>query len=258
MLKPTLPKTPYCPDLAMSDFHLFLSLEKHFGGRRIDKDEEVRIEVNDYLEKKLAESMRSKWWRVNNIKKKRDKTWFDVNTDEMKAFFALCIIMSQVKKPWVQMNWSKRALIHTPIFGETMPFRRFLGISRFLHFTNNEKVDGNDRIKKIYVGQNKTSVGDVPAFESVVMEMAQPLLGKGYTLYLNNWYSYPILYLTLLKNDTNVVGTVRKNRKNMPKKLASMALKKGEVHTLSSRSLLALRWRDKKDVYMLSTKHSNA
>ncbi|KAG8238149.1 hypothetical protein J437_LFUL017262 [Ladona fulva] len=90
------------------------------------------------------------------------------------------------------------------------------------------------------------------------MEMVQPLLEKGYTLYLDNWYTSPILYLNLMKNDTNVIGTVRKKRKNMPKKLAAMAFKKGEVHTLFSRSLLALRWRDKKDVDMLSTKHSNA
>ncbi|KAG8229536.1 hypothetical protein J437_LFUL009010 [Ladona fulva] len=48
--------------------------------------------------------------------KEIDKTWFDVNPDEMKAFFALCIIMSQVKKPWVQMNWSKSNNSHSNIW----------------------------------------------------------------------------------------------------------------------------------------------
>ncbi|KAG8239389.1 hypothetical protein J437_LFUL015663 [Ladona fulva] len=32
---------PCTPDLAMSDFNLFLSLEKHSGGRRMDTDEEM-------------------------------------------------------------------------------------------------------------------------------------------------------------------------------------------------------------------------
>lgn len=44
----------------------------------------------------------------------------------------------------------------------------------------------------------------------------------------------------------------------MPKVLSSLILKKGEVQTRSSRGLLALRWRDKKDIFMLSTKHLNA
>ncbi|XP_043501587.1 piggyBac transposable element-derived protein 4-like [Polistes fuscatus] len=96
------------------------------------------------------------------------------------------------------------------------------------------------------------------ATESVVMEVEQPILKKGYTLYMDNFYSSPHLFLTLLKNDTNAVGVVRKNRKNMPKVFSSMKLKKGKVKTLSTHGLLTLKWRDKKDVHILSTKHSSA
>lgn len=46
---------------------------------------------------------------------------------------------------------------------------------------------------------------------------------------MDNWYSSPQLFLKLLEQDTNVVGTVRKNRKHMPKELASLKLTKEEA-----------------------------
>ena len=110
---------------------------------------------------------------------------------------------------------------------------------------------------KIYAGQDKCSAREISASESIVMDLMEPFLGKGYTLFIDNWYSSPSLYLNLKKNRTNVVGTVRKFRKNMPKGLAALKLKKGEFQSRSSRGLLCLRWRDKKNVYILSTKHSN-
>lgn len=57
--------------------------------------------------------------------------------------------MAQVKKPKIQMNWSKRAIIETPIFGKTMPLMRFLQITRFLHFSNNATADNIDKLHKI-------------------------------------------------------------------------------------------------------------
>ncbi|KAL6438799.1 hypothetical protein ACFW04_003704 [Cataglyphis niger] len=111
---------------------------------------------------------------------------------------------------------------------------------------------------KIYTGQDVLRGSNESASESVVTQLAEPILGKGYTLFLDNWYSSPNLYKILQAKNTNVVGTVRKNRKNMPKVLASYKLKKGEVRTMSCKGILSLRWHDKKDVYVISTKHSRA
>lgn len=88
-------------------------------------------ETNRYAEQIIQENTKTK---------KIDAEWFPVSVDEMKAYVALSILMTQVKKSTVQMNWSKREIIHTPIYAQTMPYRRFLSITRFLHFANNESI----------------------------------------------------------------------------------------------------------------------
>lgn len=39
-----------------------------------------------------------------NKKLKLDETWFPVNCGGIKVYFALCIIMTEVKKPTIQIN----------------------------------------------------------------------------------------------------------------------------------------------------------
>lgn len=256
-------------------------------------------------------------------RRKLDDGWFPVTQNEMLAYFALCILMSQVKKPNIQMYWSTREVVETPIFGKVMPLKRFTQISRCLHFSNNVTHCNNDRLDKIrpiinywnekfnkiytlnenisideslmrykgrliykqfnpskrarfglkiyklceaktgfcskfkiYTGQDKTDITD-SASENVVMELAESVVNKGYTLCIDNWYSSPALFLSLHKQKTNVIGTVRKNRKNMPKDLPINKLKLGEHVQKTCNGLLALRWKDKRDVYMLTTKHAS-
>jgi hypothetical protein len=39
--------------------------------------------------------------------------------------------------------------LHTPFFSEVIPFKRFVLLSKFLHFTNNENLPENDHLRKI-------------------------------------------------------------------------------------------------------------
>ena len=49
--------------------------------------------------------------------------------------------MAQVKKPKIQINWSKRAIVETLIFRKTMPLKRFLQSTKFFHFVNFDTTD---------------------------------------------------------------------------------------------------------------------
>ncbi|KAK2578996.1 hypothetical protein KPH14_012658 [Odynerus spinipes] len=90
---------------------------------------------------------------------------------------------------------------------------------------------------------------------AIVETLMKPYLGKGHTLFVDNWYSSPALFNLLYNNYTNACGTVRKRRKGMPK--IHDRLRKGEASFRSSKNLLVIKWADKKDVYMLSTMHTS-
>ena len=57
--------------------------------------------------------------------------------------------MGQVKKSNIQLYWIIRAVAQTPIFRKIMPFKRFRQILRFLHFSDNETADSNDRFREV-------------------------------------------------------------------------------------------------------------
>ncbi|UYV69044.1 hypothetical protein LAZ67_6002163 [Cordylochernes scorpioides] len=67
------------------------------------------------------------------------------------------------------------------------------------------------------------------------------------------WFSSPQLFNHLLEKKTVAVGTVRHNRKELPKKAFSKKLKKGESLFCQNRQLLALKWLDTRDVLMIAT-----
>lgn len=89
----------------------------------------------------------------------------------------------------------------------------------------------------------------------VVMDLMEPFLDKGYTLTVDNYYNSPELADILLKRKTDVYGTARPGRKDMPP-FKDISLKKGGICAYQRGKCLALQWRDKKLVTFLSTIHS--
>nr|XP_054930729.1 piggyBac transposable element-derived protein 4-like [Dermacentor andersoni] len=96
-------------------------------------------------------------------------------------------------------------------------------------------------------------VKDLGFSGSVVLELLQDYLGKGHSLFVDNWYSSPALFNCLQDKKTNACGTVRTNRKGLPN--FSKKMKKGEAESYHTKALLALKWHDKRDVHVLTSMH---
>ena|SRR6218665_837547 len=85
--------------------------------------------------------------------------------------------------------------------------------------------------------------------------MMLPLLNKGHTLYVDNWYTSVTLFKYLHTHSTNACGTIRSNR--APEVVRNLKLKKGESRTFQCGTLQCTKFVDKKDVYILSTLHKH-
>ena len=94
--------------------------------------------------------------------------------------------------------------------------------------------------------------------ERVLVDLMQPLLQKGYHLYTDNWYTSLPLYKYHHGQGTLACGTIRSNRKGFPEQVKSAQLRRDEQIACCSDELLAIKVKDKKDVYMLSTIHDDS
>ena len=83
--------------------------------------------------------------------------------------------------------------------------------------------------------------------------MLEPYLGKGHILYVDNWYNSPALFYFLHENMTGACVTVNPNMKCMPKFPPN--LMKGEVIHKQANNILSLKWKDKREVHLLTSVH---
>jgi len=104
---------------------------------------------------------------------------------------------------------------------------------------------------KVYAG--KETDQNISVSAKVVLDLAAEYLNFGRTMYVDNWYTSVHLADLLGEQKTHLVGTLRSNRKKIQKKL-----KKGESCSMrSSSNILVMKWKDKRDLLMLSTKHDS-
>lgn len=269
-------------------------------------------------------------------RRSRERDWVDTSPGEIKLLLGILFLSGIVQKPKNSMLFSRKKLIQTPQFYETISEKRFFLLLKFLHFNDNEAIDPNgdqnprlskiqhvldylvDKFKTSYIPEQDISIDEslllwkgrlswkmyIPkkrarfGMESyrlceassgyvwniliytgkstdlatevqgmnitqltkpsqIVLTLADELLNKGHLIAMDNYYSSPELYQILCQLKTDAVGTVRVNRKNLPADVIKAKLTRGQHIAAYKDKLMCLKWRDKKDVTMLSTIHED-
>ena len=90
----------------------------------------------------------------------------------------------------------------------------------------------------------------------VVFSLMDDLLGKGRQLCCDNWYNSVGLAKKLLERKTDLIGTLRRNRRGIPTQVKKRRLKRGQLYYQQNKNgILTLKWKDKRDLLMISTCH---
>ena len=112
-------------------------------------------------------------------------------------------------------------------------------------------------VLKFFVYTGKSNNGESGgATKDIVMNLLEPLLGKGHIVYMDNYYTSPELVAELKLAHTGATGTVRANRRKLPPsiKTVSNSLKRGEAAKYwSTDHMTAFAWHDVKRVHVLSS-----
>lgn len=95
----------------------------------------------------------------------------------------------------------------------------------------------------------------------IVLSLMEELLGKGYCLTVDNFYTSPELADILISQHTDVYGTVKLSRKEIPnelkkKELKKRKVKKGDIVGFQRGKITVMAWKDKKIVSLLSSIHT--
>ncbi|XGW33830.1 hypothetical protein V3C99_017916 [Haemonchus contortus] len=107
---------------------------------------------------------------------------------------------------------------------------------------------------KIYAGKDPSR--HEPLADQVVLELMEGFLDEGRIVCTDNFYSSVGLAEKLISRRSHLVGTLRRNRKGIPKEIKETKLKRGQLCCKQKRNgVLVLKWRDKRDLYVISTKH---
>jgi hypothetical protein len=117
-------------------------------------------------------------------------------------------------------------------------------------------ADGFVHNMEIYGGKGTVDPDDDGFAASIVKKLMTKYLDQGYTLYMDNYYNSVQLAKFLYNHKTYCAGTLRKNLKLNPKHILNEKLKLGESIVAENGPIKIVKWKDKREVLMITTKHS--
>jgi len=109
---------------------------------------------------------------------------------------------------------------------------------------------------QIYTGA-KEGTSEKGLTYRVVFDLMDIYLTKNHHLYFDNFYTSLTLLQSLSRKKTYACGTLRTNRGKLPKEFVSEKLEFGDSKYRATGDVLAVHWKDKRDVFVLSTIHDS-
>jgi hypothetical protein len=100
----------------------------------------------------------------------------------------------------------------------------------------------------MYISCKKKQFGDIfgdePATSRIVLKLADPLLDKGYTVYVGNWYTRLDLVDKMCHRKIDRIGTVRLNKRGVVEKVEVVKLKIGQSVVAFRRKQMIMKWEE--------------
>ncbi|GBP63857.1 PiggyBac transposable element-derived protein 4 [Eumeta japonica] len=104
----------------------------------------------------------------------------------------------------------------------------------------------------LYTGK-RTSGIEYGLGESVILQLTRKVEGLGCEIYMDNFFNSPLLQYKLVDQNTKACGTVRTNRKHLPKSAPiDRSMKRGDIYTASFHGISYVKWMDNKAVHLLT------
>jgi len=101
----------------------------------------------------------------------------------------------------------------------------------------------------VYLGkQRQHATTQITATHGRVLQVIRRVEGLGHKIFVDNYFTSPAVFDDLFQRKSNVCGTVRHDRRGMPRDIGPKFLKMRRVDTVTRvrETLRAVRWKDRR------------
>ncbi|XP_048013474.1 piggyBac transposable element-derived protein 4-like [Megalobrama amblycephala] len=129
----------------------------------------------------------------------------------------------------------------------------------FKFFVLTDSSNGYTLDFSVYAGKNSFPTGRGISYDAVMSLMDKKVLGSGYHVYMDDFYTSPKLLTDLFAMKFGACGTYRDCRKGFPQSASNSLTKKstrGSIRWIRDGPLVCVKWMDKKEVSVCSTIHA--